>query len=220
MKTDSQIQNDVQEALKFDPSVTHELIGVSASKGVITLSGTVPGYVEKWAAEKLAQKVTGVKAVVEKIEVRLEGTDFRDDQEIAQAILEQFKWNFQIPLDAIKVKVQDGFVVLTGEVEWDYQRTAATSCVTTLVGVKGVSNEVGIKPKIIQADLVKQKIEEALKTDAVQEASRISVDVRGNKVILTGTVNTYSEKQDAQYAAWMAPGVTTVENDLQVSRYQ
>jgi osmotically-inducible protein OsmY len=212
MKTDSQIQTDVQAALKFDPSVTHELIGVSTLQGVVTLSGTVPGYSEKWAAEKITQKVSGVKAVVEKIEVRLLGTDLRNDQEIAQAALSSLKWNYQVPSDSVQVRVQNGFIQLSGEVEWDFQRNAAKRCVEKLIGVKGVSDEITLKFKTIQPNTVKENIREALKTDAQEEAARISVEVLGNKVILSGEVNTFSEKEDARYAAWMSPGVLKVEN--------
>jgi osmotically-inducible protein OsmY len=219
MKTDSQIQTDVQAALKFDPSVTHELIGVSTLQGVVTLSGTVPGYSEKWAAEKITQKVSGVKAVVEKIEVRLLGTDLRNDQEIAQAALSSLKWNYQVPSDSVQVRVQNGFIQLSGEVEWDFQRNAAKRCVEKLIGVKGVSDEITLKFKTIQPNTVKENIREALKTDAQEEAARISVEVLGNKVILSGEVNTFSEKEDARYAAWMSPGVLKVENNLQVNRY-
>ena len=149
MKTDSEIQLDVIEALKWDPSVTHQHIGVAVSEGIVTLTGTIPSYIEKFAAEKAAQRVGGVKAVVEKMEVKLAGAHERDDENIAKAIVSQFAWNVQLPKDAVKVRVQKGWVDLSGEVEWEYQRTAAATGARNVTGVKGVSNNVTIKAKTI-----------------------------------------------------------------------
>jgi osmotically-inducible protein OsmY len=216
MKTDSQIQTDVIQALKWDPSVTHEHIGVAVSDGIVTLSGTIPSYVEKFAAEKAAQRVAGVKAVVEKIEVKLPGSHQRGDEEIAKAIVYQINWNVQLPRDVIKTRVEDGWVELSGEVEWDYQRRAAESCVRGVTGVKGVTNIITIKEKEIQPAVVKNKIEEALKRLAEREARRIAVEVRGSKVVLSGKVHSFTEMNDAKWAAWSAPGVTSVENNLRV----
>lgn len=217
MKTDSQIQADVMEELKWDPSVTHEHIGVAVSDGVVTLSGTVPSYIEKWTAEKAAQRVAGVKIVVENIKVKFFDSDKKDDVDIAAAILNQFKWNIQIPEDELKVSVEDGWVGLTGEVEWAYQRAAAENAVRNIIGVKGVTNDITLKAKKIQPSVVKHKIEEALKREAEREARLISVEVRDNKVILSGKVHSYAEREDAKWAAWSAPGVSTVENNLSIS---
>ncbi len=216
MKTDSKIQSDVMQELKWDPSLTHEHIGVSVQDGIVTLSGTIPSYIEKSAAERAAQRVAGVKAVVEKIEVKLPGVYVRDDQEIAKTIVNQFKWNVQVPEEQIKASVENGWVELMGEVEWDYQRTAAESCARGLTGVQGVINSITIKSKKIQPEVVKQKIEEALKREAEREARRISVEVRGSKVILSGQVHSFTEMNDAKWAAWSAPGVTSIENNLHV----
>lgn len=216
MKTDSQIQSDVTQELKWDPSVTHEHVGVSVSDGVVTLSGTVPTYVEKSAAERAAQRVAGVKAVVEKIEVKISGAHIRDDQDIAKAIVDQFKWNVQIPEDSVKASVEDGWVDLRGEVEWNFQRTAAETSVRGLSGVKGVLNNIVIKEKKVQPEVIKKRIEEALKREAEREARRIAVEVRGNRVILTGNVRSFQEMQDARGAAFSAPGVTMVENNLHI----
>jgi osmotically-inducible protein OsmY len=216
MKTDSQIQTDVIQALKWDPSVTHEHIGVAVSDGIVTLSGTIPSYIEKFAAEKAAQRVGGVKAVVEKMEVKLPGSLQRGDEDIAKAIVYQINWNVQLPRDVIKTRVEDGWVELSGEVEWDYQRRAAESCVRGVTGVKGVTNIITIKEKEIQPAVVKNKIEEALKRLAEREARRIAVEVRGSKVVLSGKVHSFTEMNDAKWAAWSAPGVTSVENNLRV----
>jgi osmotically-inducible protein OsmY len=216
MKTDSQIQMDVIQALKWDPSVTHEHIGVAVSEGIATLSGTIPSYIEKSAAEKATQRVAGVKAVVEKMEVKLPGSFKRDDEDIAKAIVNQFKWHVQIPGDAVKASVEDGWVKLSGEVEWEYQRTAAENCARGLIGVKGVTNNISIKAKAIQPEVVKQKIEEALKRAAEREARRISVEIRGSKVVLSGEVHSFTEMNDAKWAAWSAPGVTSIESHLRI----
>lgn len=217
MKKDAEIQTDVIQELKWDPSVSHEHIGVSVSEGIVTLAGMVPSYVEKSAAEKATKRVSGVKAVVEKIDVKLPGSFKRDDQEIAKAVINQFKWNVQVPDQLVKATVEDGWVDLSGEVEWEYQRAAAESSIQGLTGVKGVSNNIVIKAKQIQPDVIKQKIEEALRREAEKEAKQIAIEVKGNKVILSGKVRSFSEMQDAKWAAWSAPGVTTVENNLQVA---
>lgn len=217
MRTDSQIQTDVMQELKWDPSVTHEHIGVSVSEGVVTLSGTVPSYVEKWAAEKAAQRVAGVKAIVEEIEVKLSGSVVRDDQTLAKAILEQFKWNVQVPDSLVKVNVEDGWVELTGEVEWDFQRRAAMKSVRPIQGVKGVTNSITLKSKTIRPEMIKEKIEEALKREVEREARRIKVEVHGSKVTLSGDVHSFTEMWDARGAALSAPGVTSVENKLHIT---
>ena len=216
MKTDSQIQKDVIQELTWDPSVTHEHIGVSVLDGIVTLSGTIPSYIEKSAAERVVQHVAGVKAIVEKIEVKLPGSQRRDDQDIAKALISQLKWNVQVPDDAIKVSVEDAWVELSGNVEWDYQRTAAENCARSLIGVKGVSNYINLKGKKVKPEVIKQKIEEALKREAEREARRISVEVHGSKVILSGEVHSIAEMNDVKMAAWSAPGVTSVENNIHI----
>ena len=216
MKTDSQIQADVMQELKWDPSVSHEHIGVSVSEGIVMLSGTIPSYIEKSAAERAAQRVAGVKAVVEKIDVKLAEPHKRDDQDIAKSIINQFKWSVQIPDDLIKVSVENGWVNLAGEVDWDYQRAAAENCVKELTGVKGVSNQISLRTKKVQPDVVKQKIEDALKREAVREAHRIAVEVHGSTVTLSGEVHSFAEINDAKWAAWSAPGVMRIENNLHI----
>lgn len=214
MKTDSQIQTDIMQELKWDPSVTHEHIGVSVSGGVVTLSGNVPSFIEKTMAEKAVQRVSGVKAVVEKIEVKIQNSYKKDDQDIAKAILNQFAWNFQVPEDRIKVKVEKGRVTLTGEVDWEYQRSAAESGVRGLTGVSNVVNYITLKAQKVEPDVVKRNIENALRREAELEARRISVEVSGDKVILSGKVHSFSEMNDIKWAAWSAPGVSQVESNL------
>lgn len=216
MKTDSQIQNDVMEELKFDPSVTHEHIGVAVKDGIVTLSGHVPTYFEKSAAEKATHRVADVRAIVEKIDVRYPGSYHRDDEDIASAILNAFKWNVQVPDERLKVQVSKGWVTLTGEVEWEYQKNAGENVIKGLMGVVGVTNSIAIKPKI-QASDIKTKIEQALKRAVEREAERIKVDVSGRTVTLSGKVRSYADLLDARGAAWSAPGVSDVQDNLVVA---
>lgn len=217
MKSDSQIQKDVMQELQWDSRVSHEHIGVAVTDGVVSLSGTIPSYIEKSAAERAAQRVSGVKAVVEKIEVKLPGLHERDDEDIAAAILHQFQWHVEIPDKFIKVTVENGWVKLTGEVEWNYQREAAEKTVRSLTGVKGVSNNIFLKTREVKADVVKQKIEDALKREAILEAKKINVVIDGGTVTLSGKVHSFSEMNDAKLAVWSAPGVTKIENKLHVA---
>lgn len=218
MKTDAQIQTDVMQEVKWDPSITHEHIGVAVSDGIVTLSGAVPSYIEKSSAEKAAQRVGGVKAVVEKIEVRVPGSYHRDDQDVAKAIIDQFRWHTQVPDDLVKASVENGWVDLTGEVEWNYQRSAAEDAITGLTGVRGITNKIAIKAKVVQPFEIKEKIEEALKRAAEREADRIAVEVRGTRVILSGKVRSFAEFRDVRGAAYSAPGVTSVDdNNLSVA---
>ena len=218
MKTDAQIQTDVIRELHWDPSVTHEHIGVAVTDGIVTISGTVPSYIEKSAAERAAQRVAGVQAVVEKVEVKLPGSLHRDDQDIARAIVDQFRWHSQVPDDLVKASVENGWVELAGEVEWDFQRSAAEDAVRGLLGVKGISNKISIKPKVVQPFEIKAKIEEALKRAAEREADRIAVQVHGTRVILSGKVRSFAELRDVKGAAFSAPGVTSVDdNNLSVA---
>jgi osmotically-inducible protein OsmY len=213
MKTDAQVQMDVMQELKWDPSVTHEHIGVAVSDGIVTLTGTVPSYIEKSAAERAAQRVAGVKAVVEKIEVRLPGSLRRDDQDIAKTIIDQFKWNSEVPDALVKATVEKGWVELTGDVEWDFQRRATENAVRGLLGVKGIANRITIRPKVVQPSVIKDNIEGALKRSAEREATRIGVEVQGTRVILSGKVRSFAELRDVRGAAWSAPGVTAVDDD-------
>ncbi|MDD4975009.1 MAG: BON domain-containing protein [Bacteriovorax sp.] len=215
MKSDSQLQTNIIEELKWEPSVNHEHIGVAVSGGIATLSGTVQTFIEKHNAEKAAQRVVGVKAIVENIEVKLPGAMVRDDEDIAKAIVNQFEWNTLIPRNKIKAKVSNGWVTLSGEVDWEFQRKAAVKVVRELTGVKFVSNNIELKPKLVAHDL-KEKIEKALLRAAEHESRQIDVNVDGSHVILSGVVRSFSEMKAVEGAAWAAPGVTEVQDNLRV----
>jgi osmotically-inducible protein OsmY len=212
MKTDALIQTDVMQELKWDPSVTHEHIGVAVSDGIVALSGTVPNYIEKSAAEKATQRVAGVKAVVEKIEVKVPGSFRKDDEDIAKAIINQFLWHAQIPDELVKASVEKGWVELTGEVEWEYQRRAAEKVVRGLTGVRGLTNKVTIKARVAQPTEIKNRIEQALKRAAEREAEHLTIEVRGSRVLLSGKVRSFAELRNVRGAAWSAPGVTSVDD--------
>jgi osmotically-inducible protein OsmY len=212
MKTDAQIQTDVIQELKWDPSVTHEHIGVAVRDGIVTLAGTVPTCIEKIHAEKAVQRVGGVNAVVEKIDVKIPGSFLKDDQDIAKAIIDQLRWHVQVP-DVVKATVEKGWVELTGEVDWEYQRRAAENVVRGLAGVRGVLNKIGIKPRPVHSYEIKDKIEHALKRAAEREARNLTIDVQGGKVTLSGKVRSFEDLAAVRGAAWSAPGVTFVDDD-------
>jgi osmotically-inducible protein OsmY len=213
--TDRELQRDVLEALKWEPSVDAAHIGVSAEDGVVTLTGYVSSYGERYAAEQAAKRVHGVKAVVNDIEVKLPGSSQRTDEEIAQAAVDALRSNVAVPADRIKVTVSKGWITLEGEVEWQYQRLAAESAVRNLPGVVGVSNQVVVRPRVSPAE-VQSKIEDALERSAETDARRITVEVDGGKVVLRGKVRSLAEKEEAELEAWGAPGVYRVENLITV----
>lgn len=215
MRTDSNIQNDVSEELKWDPSLEDDDIAVSVRDGVVTLAGYVKSYLDKWHAERAASRVKGVKAIANDLEVRLPSTSTRTDPDIARAAVDALKWNISVPDDRIKVKVERGWVTLEGDVDWYYQRESAERAVRYLTGVQGVSNLIVVKAKTAASD-VKQKIKEALSRGAQFDADRITVEVSGNKAILRGAVRSSAERRDAERAARNAPGITEVENLLTV----
>jgi len=215
MKTDAQLKKDVIEELRWEPKVTSTDITVAAEKGVITLSGSVPHYAEKWAAERATQRVEGVKAIAEELTVSLTGVHKRLDSDIAQAVVHALRWHVWVP-SHVQATVEKGWVTLTGSVHWGFQRNSAEDAVSFLSGVLGVSNNITLKPSATPTT-VKDSIEKALKRDAELDAENISVLSDDGKVTLSGTVHSWDEREEAARAAWGTPGVTAVENDLIVS---
>lgn len=215
MKTDLQIQKDVMDEIKWQPNLSSSEIGVAVKNGVVTLSGQVDSYMKKAAAEKAAKKVLGVKAVAEDIQVGISPNFKKTDSEIATAILDALKWNSAVQHERIKIEVENGVVRLEGEADWDFQRTEARKTIEKLEGVRMVLDFVTIKPQLIPGDIA-QKIKLAFQRSASIDSKAITSEVIGSKVILRGTVRSFAEKQDAENAAWAAPGVLNVENKLEI----
>lgn len=216
MKTNEELQNDVQNAIKWEPLLHAAEIGVSVKDGVVTLTGTVDGYTKKTEAENAAKNVLGVKVVVEKIEVKYDSSyDKKDDNDIANEILNAYKWNWQVPNDLVKVKVEKGWVTLEGELHWNYQKTAAKDAVSKLMGVLGVSNNITIK-SISKDEVEKEDIENALNRNWSLSSEEIYVHVSDHKVTLTGTVGSWYQKDEAARIAWNAHGVWMVDNELEI----
>lgn len=212
-KSDSQLQKDVLAELADEPSVRATDIGVEVKDGIVTLAGHVDSYGEKWHAEKAAQRVSGVKGIAVEIDVKLPGESKRTDADIARAVKNTLEWNVFVPNDPIKVMVEDGWVTLTGEVPWEYQRRLATSSIRYLTGVTGVSNQIVLKPKPTTA-AVKANIEAALKRKALQDANAIKIDVHDHEVTLEGKVHSLSEKDLIHTAVWNSPGVWKVTDHI------
>jgi osmotically-inducible protein OsmY len=215
MKSDAQIQKEVMAELNWQPILNAAQIGVAVHEGVVTLTGIVDSYTKKLTAENAAKKVSGVKAVAEDIQVGASPSYNKTDTEIAEAVLNALKWHTAVVEDRIRIKVEKGFVTLDGEVEWEYQRTAAKSAIENLAGIKMIYNFISVKPRITVSDL-KSKINAALHRSAQIDANGINVEISGSKVILSGTVSSIKEKEDADSAAWMAPGVSSVENRIAI----
>ena len=213
MKTDSQLQQDVMAELKWEPAVHAAQIGVEVKNGVVTLAGEVSSYTEKWNAERAAQRVNGVKGLAVEMKVKLSEFGKRTDADIAESAKNILGWTSSLPLDAVKVMVEGGWLTLSGDVEWQYQRQDAADCVRYLSGVIGVSNQIAIKPPL-SAKVVKSDIEAALKRRAAADAKTIAVDVKGGDVTLTGTVHSWAERDLATRSAWGSSGVRKVVDKM------
>jgi osmotically-inducible protein OsmY len=216
MKTDAELQRDVMNELKWEPTIKAAEIGVGVKDGVVTLSGYVDSYVKKWAAERAAARVSGVRAVAEGIQVRLPRSLQRSDEDLAGAVAHVLEWNILVPHDRVKVQVQDGLVTLRGEVDWWYQKNAAEEAARCLMGVVLFNNEIRVKPPVKPQDL-KGKIESAFRRNALLDSRRVTVETRGGSVILSGNVRNWAERAEAQWTAWAAPGVSEVENNIIIS---
>ncbi|HXP52853.1 MAG TPA: BON domain-containing protein [Bacteroidia bacterium] len=215
MKTDLEIQKDVMEELKWEPFLNSAEIGVAVNGGIVTLSGIVNSYAKKISAEKATKRVDGVKAVAEEIEVKLTQTDWRNDVEIAEAILNTIKWYATVKGEGIKVKVENGWVTLEGEVEWIFEKNIVSNAIEKLLGVRGITNLIKITPRVAPIE-IKRKINAAFHRNAAIDAKGINITVEANKVILTGKVCSLTEKIAAASAASSAPGITEVINKLEV----
>jgi osmotically-inducible protein OsmY len=216
MKTDTQLQQDVLAELDWEPSINAAQIGVEVKDGVVTLAGQVASYAEKWDAERVAQQVSGVKALAVEIKVNLPGDSQRSDADIARAAENVLEWMTYAPRDSVKVMVEGGWITLSGEVEWEYQRWAAVKGVCHLMGVTGVSDHLGIKPQA-SLTVVKAGIEAALKRRAKTDFEHISVEVFGDQVTLAGSVPSWSERDLAKHSAWSAPGVRRVIDNMSIA---
>lgn len=216
-KTNTELQQDVISELKYEPSVDASDIGVTAKEGIVGLSGKVKSYAEKYAAVHAAERVAGVKAVTDELKVDLPSYHVRDDEDIAKAAVNALQWDVWVPYDRIKVKVENGWVTLEGEVDYWYEQNAAANAVRNLTGVTGVSNLITIKTPAVVPSEVKTRIDSALRRSAEVDANHIKVKVQNDKVILNGTVSSWAERDEAERAAWSAPGVRTVEDELVIA---
>ncbi len=214
-KSDTQLKKDVESELEWDAVVKANNIGVAVKDGVVTLTGHLDSFAEKYAAERAVQRVLGVRGLAVELDVRLGNTAKRTDGEIAAAAESALRWHALVPEDRVKVMVEKGWVTLSGEVDWDYQRNCAMKAVRPLTGVLGVTDSMTVKPQVAPGN-IKQRIQGALERQADREAKNIEVIVSGHTATLKGQVHSWAERTAAQGAAWSAPGITSVVNELRV----
>lgn len=217
MKTDTQLQKDVQAELTWTPSIRDAEIGVAVKDGVVTLTGYVQNHAQKLAAELAAKRVGGVRALADDLKVKLPSSLERSDTDIAHAAVRALDWDTEVPDKAVTVTVNDGWLTLQGNVEWQFQKAAAERAVRYLNGVRGVINSIMIMPKGVSPAQVSERIKEALKRSAEYDAEHVKVSAVDGKVTLTGTVRSWTERSDAELAAWSAPGVREVVDRIMIS---
>jgi osmotically-inducible protein OsmY len=215
MKTDADLKRDVMAELAWDPAVKSTAIGVAVKDGVVTLTGHLDTFAEKHAATRALRRVAGVKAIALEVDVKLAPDHRRSDTDIAASAQQALRWNTLVPVDAIRLTVDHGWITLQGELEWDYQRRSVEKALRPLMGVVGISNEIALRTRP-RADRLAQQIEDALTRQALREAKRIKVEVDGSTVTLRGVVHSWQERDAAQGVAWSAPGVGNVVNELNV----
>ncbi len=213
MKTDLHLQSDIMEELKWDPRLNAAEIGVAVKTGIVILSGQVDSYSKKLLAEEAARRVKDVKGIVENITVQLSGSSQRSDADLAFAALNALKWHNAIPDKQIIVDVEKGWLTLEGTVDWQFQKDAALNAVKDITGLKGITNQITINPRI-NVPLIRESIREALERSADIEAERIIIETSGNKIILRGKARSWGERNEVERAVWCAPGVMEVEDDL------
>ena len=215
MRSDTELQKDVIAELKWEPKLREDEIGVTVRDGVVTLTGFVPDYAQRRVAARAAERVVGVRAVAQELMVKVPQPHQRSDTELAHQVVNALAWDIEVPDDKIKARVQDGWVTLEGDVDWQYQRSSAERAVRYLTGVKGVNNFISIKPHASPYD-VAQHIKAALHRTAEADAKKIQVTAADGKVTLTGTVRSWPERAEIERAAWSASGVTAVDDRLAV----
>jgi osmotically-inducible protein OsmY len=217
MRRDNELQRDIHDELKWTPSINDAEIGVAVKDGVVTLTGYVESWAQKYAAERVVERLAGVRAYADDLKVQVPSDFRRTDTEIAHAAADALAWNVELPAGTVKAKVEDGWVWLEGSVEWQFQKDAAARAICYLKGVHGVTNTITVKPKAAASYEVSRKIKDALRRNAEHDADRITVDAKDGKVTLKGTVRSWAERQDAEHAAWSAPGVREVDDRLVIS---